>query len=116
MDAAQLCITAVPNMNHADVQLTALYLQEFHAFLFCPAHPFCPAPAEKTSLTLECCRLDMGAAMLPHPERVSAMGEDAFFITHQGCGAIGVADGVGGWIEEDGFSAGDYARHVLSFL
>ncbi len=55
----------------------------------------------------------MGAAMLPHPERVSDMGEDAFFISRQGCGAMGVADGVGGWAaEEDGVSAGDYARQV----
>ena len=55
-------------------------------------------------------RLEMGAAMLPHPEKLSTAGEDAFFLTRQGCGAMGVADGVGGWAEEDGVSAGDYAR------
>ena len=58
----------------------------------------------------------MGAAMLPHPDRVQELGEDAFFISCQGCGALGVADGVGGWVEENGVSAGDYARHVASPL
>lgn len=38
-----------------------------------------------------------GAAMLPHPDKAHRGGEDSFFIAdHQS--AIGVADGVGGWV------------------
>jgi hypothetical protein len=38
-----------------------------------------------------------GAAMLPHPDKASRGGEDSFFIAdHQA--AVGVADGVGGWV------------------
>ena len=51
--------------------------------------------------------------MLPHPERVKDKGEDAFFISRQGCGALGVADGVGGWVENGNISAGDYARQAF---
>jgi protein phosphatase PTC7 len=35
--------------------------------------------------------------MLPHPDKASRGGEDSFFIAdHQA--AVGVADGVGGWV------------------
>jgi serine/threonine protein phosphatase PrpC len=41
--------------------------------------------------------LQSGAAMLPHPDKVHRGGEDSFFIAdHQA--AVGVADGVGGWV------------------
>lgn len=41
--------------------------------------------------------LHSGAAMLPHPEKMARGGEDAYFIaSHQA--AVGVADGVGGWV------------------
>jgi protein phosphatase PTC7 len=41
--------------------------------------------------------LSSGAAMLPHPDKASRGGEDSFFIAdHQA--AVGVADGVGGWV------------------
>lgn len=41
--------------------------------------------------------LQSGAAMLPHPDKAHRGGEDSFFIAdHQS--AIGVADGVGGWV------------------
>jgi hypothetical protein len=43
--------------------------------------------------------LSSGAAMLPHPDKASRGGEDSFFIAdHQA--AVGVADGVGGWVSE----------------
>jgi hypothetical protein len=41
--------------------------------------------------------LSSGAAMLPHPDKAHRGGEDSFFIAnHQA--AVGVADGVGGWV------------------
>lgn len=41
--------------------------------------------------------LQSGAAMLPHPDKAHRGGEDSFFISeHQA--AVGVADGVGGWV------------------
>jgi protein phosphatase PTC7 len=41
--------------------------------------------------------LQSGAAMLPHPDKAHRGGEDSFFIAdHQA--AVGVADGVGGWV------------------
>lgn len=39
-------------------------------------------------------------------------GEDAFFISRVGCGALGVADGVGGWAEE-GVDASAYSRGLM---
>jgi hypothetical protein len=40
-------------------------------------------------------------------------GEDAYFISGAGCGAIGVADGVGGWAEQAVDSAA-YSRDVMA--
>ncbi|CAM6084808.1 unnamed protein product [Calypogeia fissa] len=54
--------------------------------------------------------LNSGAAMIPHPEKASRGGEDAFFI--EGNRWIGVADGVGGWAN-DGINAGLYARELM---
>jgi len=49
--------------------------------------------------------LQSGAAMLPHPDKAHRGGEDSFFIAdHQA--AVGVADGVGGWV----------SQHCLSLL
>lgn len=51
-------------------------------------------------------------ATLPHPDKRHKGGEDAYFISHQGCGALGVADGVGGWVEE-GVDPGLYSRLLM---
>ncbi|CEM20277.1 unnamed protein product [Vitrella brassicaformis CCMP3155] len=43
-------------------------------------------------------RLNAGAFMIPHPEKVETGGADAYFICEiAGGGALGVADGVGEW-------------------
>ncbi|KAG1653582.1 hypothetical protein FOA52_010134 [Chlamydomonas sp. UWO 241] len=49
---------------------------------------------------------------LPHPDKVSYGGEDAHFISDYGGGAIGVADGVGGW-QEAGINPAEYSRTLM---
>lgn len=39
-----------------------------------------------------------GAACYPHPDKVDKGGEDAYFIADDGL-SVGVADGVGGWVD-----------------
>jgi len=53
-----------------------------------------------------------GAAKLPHPGKVDAGGEDAFFVSTARQGAAGVADGVGGW-SNNGVDSGEYARTLM---
>ncbi len=57
-------------------------------------------------------RLLAGGASLPHPDKVEAGGEDAHFVSLDGLGAIGVADGVGGWALE-GLDSGEYSRRLM---
>ncbi len=38
-----------------------------------------------------------GAYVLPHPEKMAKGGEDWFFVS-ESMRAMGVADGVGGWV------------------
>lgn len=66
------------------------------------------APAGAAPGTLLLCS---AAHSLPHPDKRHKGGEDAFFVSNSGCGALGVADGVGGWIE-DGIDPGDYSRYA----
>ncbi|KAH7469056.1 hypothetical protein KRP22_004199 [Phytophthora ramorum] len=55
-------------------------------------------------------RLQSGACGLPHPQKRSTGGEDAWFI----CGdTVGVADGVGGWARK-GIDSGEYSRTLMS--
>ena len=49
-----------------------------------------------------------GAQCVPHPDK-GDNGEDAFFVTP---GAVGVADGVGGWAAH-GVDSGMYARELM---
>ena len=53
-------------------------------------------------------RLVAAAQCVPHPEKGDD-GEDAFFVTP---GAVGVADGVGGWAAH-GVDSGTYARELM---
>ncbi|KAF0687628.1 Aste57867_20612 [Aphanomyces stellatus] len=61
------------------------------------------------------------AMSIPHPQKVSTGGEDAFFIgteptvPEKGTDVLcfGVSDGVGSWFEQ-GFSAGMYSRELMS--
>jgi len=54
-----------------------------------------------------------GACCLPHPDKVDKGGEDAHFFTNAGYGAIGVADGVGGWAEY-GVDPADYSKGFMA--
>lgn len=57
-------------------------------------------------------KLVPSGAIVPHKDKVEKGGEDAFFVTSAGCGAVGVADGVGGW-SEDGVDPALYARTLM---
>ncbi|KAL6764776.1 serine/threonine protein phosphatase [Haematococcus lacustris] len=57
-------------------------------------------------------RLRNAVCYLPHPDKVSYGGEDACFISDIGGGALGVADGVGGW-QESGVNPADYSRMFM---
>ncbi|TYI56425.1 hypothetical protein E1A91_D11G209100v1 [Gossypium mustelinum] len=56
-------------------------------------------------------RLVSGSCYLPHPAKEETGGEDAHFICAND-EAIGVADGVGGWVEV-GVDAGKFARELM---
>ncbi|BDA48584.1 Protein phosphatase PTC7 homolog [Coccomyxa sp. Obi] len=64
-----------------------------------------PAPATQL-------RLEIGAKVIPHPDKASYGGEDAFFMSNSGGGAMGVADGVGGW-QESGINPAEYSRTFM---
>jgi len=53
---------------------------------------------------------------VPHPDKVASGGEDAFMVqmSDVGGGAIGVADGVGGW-NAQGVNPGAYSRCLCHF-
>ncbi|GLC40993.1 hypothetical protein PLESTB_000954400 [Pleodorina starrii] len=57
-------------------------------------------------------QLRTSVCYLPHPEKVHYGGEDAHFISDFGGGALGVADGVGGW-QESGVNPADYSRTLM---
>ena len=50
--------------------------------------------------------------MIPHPEKQSKGGEDAFYAED---GVLSVADGVGGWVEV-GVDPANYSRKLCSKL
>uniref|UniRef100_A0A7I4BT21 Protein phosphatase n=1 Tax=Physcomitrium patens TaxID=3218 RepID=A0A7I4BT21_PHYPA len=53
---------------------------------------------ESTSVELA---FAVGATMTPHPDKVQKGGEDAYFVSNYGGGVLGIADGVGGWAEQN---------------
>jgi len=57
-------------------------------------------------------RLRIGACCLPHPDKAHYGGEDAYFASAAGGGALGVADGVGGWAES-GVNPAQYSRTLM---
>lgn len=57
-------------------------------------------------------KLVTGSALLPHPAKASKGGEDALFVSEDG-GALGVADGVGGW-GEVGVDPGLYSKQLMT--
>lgn len=57
--------------------------------------------------------LKMAAANLPHPDKADYGGEDAYFTSAVGGGALGVADGVGGWADS-GVNPAEYSKTLLS--
>lgn len=46
--------------------------------------------------------------------QVSTGGEDAFFVSPAGHGALGVSDGVSAWAE-DGIDPGEYSRTLVQY-
>jgi len=88
-------------------------------------HP-APTPAPSTSAAAAAplsptLSLRLAAAARPHPAKAATGGEDAFFVVDSGedataasaPGALGVADGVGGWAES-GVDPGAYARALMT--
>lgn len=57
-------------------------------------------------------KLRLGSCNLPHPDKASYGGEDAYFTSNVGGGAIGIADGVGGW-QESGVNPAEYSRTLM---
>ena len=57
-------------------------------------------------------QLRLAASNIPHPDKASYGGEDAFFISDVGGGAAGVADGVGGW-QESGINPAEYSAQFM---
>jgi hypothetical protein len=58
-------------------------------------------------------RLVGAGTSLPHPAKAATGGEDAFFLSSSGLGAIGIADGVGGWAAK-GIDPSLYPRALMS--
>lgn len=56
--------------------------------------------------------MKVASKVIPHPEKAHYGGEDAHFISSVGWGAIGVADGVGGW-NDSGVSPAEYSRTFM---
>lgn len=73
-----------------------------------------PMPRVPANAPVGTLLLYSAAHSIPHPDKRHKGGEDAFFVSNSGCGALGVADGVGGWIE-DGIDPGDYSRYALTW-
>lgn len=57
-------------------------------------------------------QLQFGTANIPHPDKVSYGGEDAYFTSDVGGGAMGIADGVGGW-QNDQINPAEYAKTFM---
>ncbi|GIL84140.1 hypothetical protein Vretifemale_12826 [Volvox reticuliferus] len=74
-------------------------------------HP--QATQHRLSLHERPLRLVMGACNIPHPSKTKTGGEDAFFISAAGRGALGVADGVGSWSSDDGVDPAAYSRDLM---
>lgn len=68
-------------------------------------------PAAGAAVGVPRLRLVSAGVSLPHPDKVETGGEDAFFVSQDGLGAVGVADGVGGWALE-GIDPAQYPRWV----
>lgn len=75
------------------------------------AAPAKPRQASNASGSKKLCLVAAGVT-LPHIEKTATGGEDAFFTSSAGCGALGVADGVGGWAEQD-VDPSRYSRDIM---
>lgn len=73
------------------------YLFSLERNIFTQQYLFNSMPSVRSFLKAQSeYKLCTGVCMLPQPGKPSPNGEDAYFITEDGC-TIGVADGVGGW-------------------
>ncbi|KAI8467711.1 MAG: hypothetical protein J3K34DRAFT_460248 [Monoraphidium minutum] len=73
------------------------------------------APAAPPARAAEGLVLVSAAAMIPHIAKARTGGEDAFFISDAGHGALGVSDGVSAWAD-DGVDPGEYSRTLVRNL
>jgi hypothetical protein len=67
---------------------------------------------QKAAVVRRTLSLCAGGVSLPHPSKAKTGGEDAFFVSAAGCGALGVADGVGSW-SADGIDPAAYAIGLM---
>lgn len=58
-------------------------------------------------------RLLCGVKNIPHPNKAHYGGEDAYFVLDAGGGALGIADGVGGW-HDSGVNPADYSKTFMA--
>ena len=58
-------------------------------------------------------RLAAAGVNIPHPAKAATGGEDSFFVSTHGLGALAVADGVGGWAAE-GIDPALYPRRLMA--
>ena len=59
-------------------------------------------------------QLRFDECMIPHPDKASYGGEDAYFVSSVHGGACGVSDGVGGW-QDDGINPAEYSRTLMEY-
>ncbi|KAK9815581.1 hypothetical protein WJX72_006209 [[Myrmecia] bisecta] len=70
------------------------------------------APSARAEKRLAQLTLRLAASNIPHPDKASYGGEDAYFVSQVGGGAFGVADGVGGWADS-GINPAEYSRQLM---
>lgn len=60
-------------------------------------------------IVLEAYALEFGECVIPHPDKISYGGEDAYFVSAH---CFGVSDGVGGW-QESGINPAEYSQTLM---
>eukprot|EP00884_Botryococcus_braunii_P010661 jgi/Botrbrau1/19597/Bobra.0035s0075.1 len=96
---AGLARSSRPRIQHASATASA----ESEVFI---------AAEERIVKTQKQLRLKIGATAIPHPDKAHYGGEDAHFTSDVMGGALGVADGVGGWAES-GINPAEYSRSLM---
>lgn len=61
------------------------------------------------TIVSEAYALEFGECVIPHPDKISYGGEDAYFVSAH---CFGVSDGVGGW-QESGINPAEYSQTLM---